>query len=109
MPFESLAFSTWKFVEKFVADREEKQSCLSFQLERNAFLQTLSRFTLLTVTSQVTDIKAKNVACLRTLLTIGQTDGNYLGASWYDVSSLTRHEIHRNEIVELRTSDSQMY
>ena len=54
-------------------------------MERNAFIQALSRFTLLMVTSQVMDIKAKNVACLKTLLSIAQTDGNYLGDAWYEV------------------------
>lgn len=57
-----------------------------FQLERNAFIQALTRFTLLMVTSQVIDIKAKNLACVRTLLSIAQTDGNYLDDAWYDVS-----------------------
>lgn len=37
------------------------------------------------VTSQVMDIKAKNVACLKVLLSIAQTDGNYLGDAWYEV------------------------
>jgi hypothetical protein len=38
------------------------------------------------VTSQVMEIKAKNVECLKTLISIAQTDGNYLGEAWYDVS-----------------------
>ena len=46
------------------------------------------------VTSQVIDIKAKNVACVRTLLTVAQTDGNYLGEAWYDVS--VGLELHAN-------------
>ena len=37
-------------------------------------------------TSQVLDIKAKNVECLKILISIAQTDGNYLGEAWYDVS-----------------------
>ncbi len=56
------------------------------QLERNAFIQALSRFTLLMATSQVMEIKAKNVECLKTLIAVAQTDGNYLGEAWYDVS-----------------------
>ncbi|CAF1001245.1 unnamed protein product, partial [Didymodactylos carnosus] len=55
------------------------------ELERNAFVQALSRFTLLTATSQVTEIKAKNVECLKTLITVAQTDGNYLGEAWYEI------------------------
>jgi brefeldin A-inhibited guanine nucleotide-exchange protein len=37
-------------------------------------------------TSQVMEIKAKNVECLKTLISVAQTDGNYLGEAWYDVS-----------------------
>ena len=37
-------------------------------------------------TSQVMEIKAKNVECLKALISIAQTDGNYLGEAWYDVS-----------------------
>jgi hypothetical protein len=37
-------------------------------------------------TSQVMEIKAKNVECLKTLIAVAQTDGNYLGEAWYDVS-----------------------
>jgi hypothetical protein len=32
------------------------------------------------------EIKAKNVECLKTLISVAQTDGNYLGEAWYDVS-----------------------
>ncbi|CAF3269094.1 unnamed protein product [Rotaria socialis] len=55
------------------------------ELERNAFIQALSRFTLLMATSQVIEIKAKNVECLKILISVAQTDGNYLGEAWYDV------------------------
>ncbi|CAF3751735.1 unnamed protein product [Rotaria sp. Silwood1] len=55
------------------------------ELERNAFIQALSRFTLLTATSQVMEIKAKNVECLKILISVAQTDGNYLGEAWYDI------------------------
>ena len=33
------------------------------------------------------DIKAKNVECLKILISVAQTDGNYLGDAWYDVSN----------------------
>jgi hypothetical protein len=36
-------------------------------------------------TSQVMEIKAKNVECLKTLISVAQSDGNYLGEAWYDV------------------------
>ena len=47
-------------------------------------------------TSQVLDIKAKNVQCLRTLISIAQTDGNYLGEAWYEVSETTLHRPRRS-------------
>ncbi|CAF1187165.1 unnamed protein product [Adineta steineri] len=55
------------------------------ELERNAFIQALSRFTFLMTTSQGMEIKAKNVECLKALISIAQTDGNYLGEAWYDI------------------------
>lgn len=36
--------------------------------------------------SQVLEIKPKNVECLKVLISVAQTDGNYLGEAWYDVS-----------------------
>ena len=48
-------------------------------------------------TSQVLDMKAKNVECLKILISVAQTDGNYLGEAWYDVSwtcTLAIHEYH---------------
>ncbi|CAF4389739.1 unnamed protein product, partial [Adineta steineri] len=54
-------------------------------LERNAFIQALSRFTFLMTTSQGMEIKAKNVECLKALISIARTDGNYLGEAWYDI------------------------
>lgn len=58
------------------------------ELERNAFIQALCRFTLLVTTSQVSEIKTKNVECLKTLIGIAQTDGNYLGEAWYEVRKI---------------------
>ncbi|CAF4312534.1 unnamed protein product [Rotaria socialis] len=55
------------------------------KLELNAFIQALSRFTLLMTTSQVMEIKPKNVECLKTLILVAQTDGNYLEEAWYDI------------------------
>ena len=39
-------------------------------------------------TSQVIEIKAKNVECLKVLISVAQTNGNYLGEAWYDVCRL---------------------
>lgn len=54
-------------------------------LERDAYVQALARFTLLTANSPITEMKAKNIDTIKTLITVAHTDGNYLGTSWLDV------------------------
>ncbi|XP_050545726.1 brefeldin A-inhibited guanine nucleotide-exchange protein 2 isoform X2 [Daktulosphaira vitifoliae] len=54
-------------------------------LERDAYVQALARFTLLTANSPVTEMKAKNIETIKTLITVAYTDGNYLGSSWLDI------------------------
>ncbi|XP_014477211.1 PREDICTED: brefeldin A-inhibited guanine nucleotide-exchange protein 2 [Dinoponera quadriceps] len=54
-------------------------------LERDAYVQALARFTLLTANSPITEMKAKNIDTIKTLITVAHTDGNYLGGSWLDV------------------------
>lgn len=54
-------------------------------MERDAYVQALARFTLLTANSPITEMKAKNIDTIKTLITIAHTDGNYLGSSWLDV------------------------
>ena len=56
-----------------------------FQLERDAYVQALARFTLLTATSPITEMKAKNIDTIKTLISVAHTDGNYLGKSWLEV------------------------
>ena len=55
------------------------------ELERDAYMQALARFTLLTATTPITEMKAKNVECIKALITIAHTDGNYLGKSWHEI------------------------
>lgn len=55
------------------------------ELERNAYVQALARFTLLTANSPITEMKAKNIDTIKTLITVAHTDGNYLGSSWLDI------------------------
>lgn len=59
--------------------------CLLFQLERDAYVQALARFTLLTANSPITEMKTKNIDTIKTLITVAHTDGNYLGKSWLEV------------------------
>ena len=47
--------------------------------------QALARFTLLTANSSITEMKAKNVDTIKTLISVAQTDGNYLGRSWLEI------------------------
>ncbi|KAI5719351.1 hypothetical protein M8J76_008978 [Diaphorina citri] len=54
-------------------------------LERNAYVQALARFTLLTANSPITEMKAKNIETIKTLINVAHTDGNYLGNSWLDI------------------------
>lgn len=54
-------------------------------LERDAYVQALARFTLLTATTPLTEMKAKNVDTIKTLIEVAHTDGNYLGGSWLDI------------------------
>lgn len=54
-------------------------------LERDAYVQALARFTLLTATSPIMEMKAKNIDTIKTLITVAHTDGNYLGTSWLDI------------------------
>ncbi|ETE60342.1 Brefeldin A-inhibited guanine nucleotide-exchange protein 1 [Ophiophagus hannah] len=56
-----------------------------FKLERDAYVQALARFTLLTVSSGITEMKQKNIDTIKTLITVAHTDGNYLGNSWHEI------------------------
>ncbi|XP_029010940.1 brefeldin A-inhibited guanine nucleotide-exchange protein 2 [Betta splendens] len=57
----------------------------SMQLERDAYVQALARFTLLTASSSITEMKQKNIDTIKTLITVAHTDGNYLGSSWHEI------------------------
>lgn len=56
------------------------------QLERDAYVQALARFTLLTASSGIAEMKQKNIDTIKTLITVAHTDGNYLCNSWHEVS-----------------------
>uniref|UniRef100_A0A4W5MZX7 ARF guanine nucleotide exchange factor 1 n=1 Tax=Hucho hucho TaxID=62062 RepID=A0A4W5MZX7_9TELE len=56
----------------------------TIQLERDAYVQALARFTLLTASSGITEMKQKNIDTIKTLITVAHTDGNYLGNSWHE-------------------------
>ena len=57
--------------------------CLfDMDLERNAFVTTLAKFTFL---NNLAEMKPKNVEAIKSLLEIAITDGNNLKASWKEV------------------------
>jgi hypothetical protein len=55
------------------------------QLERDAYMQALTRFTLLTAKSALTEMKEKNIAAIKILITVAIDDGNHLDTNWHDV------------------------
>lgn len=57
--------------------------CLfGLELERNAFVTTLAKFTFL---NNLGEMKPKNVEAIKALLGVAQTEGNYLKGSWREV------------------------
>lgn len=52
--------------------------------QRSAFIQALTRFTLLTAKSSLSEMKAKNIESIKLLITISDEDGNFLDECWYD-------------------------
>ena len=55
------------------------------QVERDAYLQALARFTLLTDNETTSGTKATDIDTIRTLLLVAQRTGNFLGHSWLDI------------------------
>ena len=53
--------------------------------ERDAYIQALNRFTLLTAKSALNEMKAKNVESIKLLINVGVEDGDFLEERWYDV------------------------
>lgn len=58
--------------------------------ERDAFVQALARFTLLTTSQQQntksqSTIRDKNINTIKTLMMVAHSEGNYLSVSWLDV------------------------
>ncbi|TPX47651.1 hypothetical protein SeMB42_g02638 [Synchytrium endobioticum] len=88
--------------------------CLfDMDLEKQAFLSTLSKFTQL---SNLAELRPKNLEAIRTLLEIAVLEGNYLGDTWRDVvvcvSQLEKLQILSggagNDNRVSRSSDDQM-
>jgi brefeldin A-inhibited guanine nucleotide-exchange protein len=79
------------------------------ELERNAFVSTLAKFTFL---NNLGEMKTKNVEAIKTLLDIAVSEGNLLKKSWIDVlrcvSQLERMQLISNgiETPDLRRTTS---
>uniref|UniRef100_A0A663MYU6 ADP ribosylation factor guanine nucleotide exchange factor 2 n=1 Tax=Athene cunicularia TaxID=194338 RepID=A0A663MYU6_ATHCN len=54
-------------------------------LDYNTCFSALARFSLLTASSSITEMKQKNIDTIKTLITVAHTDGNYLGNSWHEI------------------------
>ncbi|KAG8874344.1 guanine nucleotide exchange protein for ADP-robosylation factor [Tulasnella sp. 331] len=69
------------------------------ELERNAFVTTLAKFTFL---NNLGEMKAKNMEAIKTLLDIAVTEGNHLKGSWHEVltcvSQLERMQLISNGV-----------
>ncbi|KAJ6599098.1 hypothetical protein DFH09DRAFT_971185 [Mycena vulgaris] len=52
------------------------------ELERNAFVTTLTKFTFL---NNLGEMKTKNMEAIKTLLDVAVTEGNHLKGSWHEV------------------------
>lgn len=52
------------------------------ETERNAFVSSLAKFTVLNNTREM---RSKNIQCIKTLINIADTDGNFLQDSWIHV------------------------
>ncbi|CAG8473492.1 8719_t:CDS:10 [Cetraspora pellucida] len=57
-------------------------SLFDMELERNAFVTTLAKFTFL---NNLGEMRPKNVDAIKTLLDIALVEGNYLKGSWQEV------------------------
>ena len=55
-------------------------------MERNAYINSLAKFTMLTTSAGLAEMKRKNIESIKCLCAVAYTDGNYLGESWIDVS-----------------------
>ena len=56
------------------------------QLERDAYIKSLAKFTMLTTSVGLAEMKPKNIEVIKSLCNMAYTDGNYLQDSWMDVS-----------------------
>lgn len=66
------------------------------EFERDAYVQALSRFTLLSIQNHVTEMKAKNLEAIKALIHVAHSDGNFLDKSWYKLGFLIGSSINNH-------------
>ena len=59
---------------------------VSMQLIRDAFVQSLAKFTKLTTSTGFIEMQPKHIEVIKTILSVAYTDGNYLQSAWLHVS-----------------------
>lgn len=77
-------------------------------MERDAYIKSLAKFTMLTTSVGLAEMKPKNIEVIKSLCTVAYTDGNYLQDSWIDVSGdwgvyrkcLLRHRVIARDFFE---------
>ena len=74
-----------------------------FTVEREAFVQALARFTLLTDKTNAAEIKTKNIEAIKGLISVAYSDGNHLETSWLDVMKcISQLEAAQNSVSGLK-------
>lgn len=74
--------------------------------ERDAFVSSLAKFTYLTT---LKEMKQKNIECIKALLTIGLSEGNNLGPSWFFVLHCIS-QLERLQLINIRArQDFQVF
>ncbi|KAJ7228691.1 hypothetical protein GGX14DRAFT_614467, partial [Mycena pura] len=73
------------------------------ELERNAFVTTLAKFTFL---NNLGEMKTKNMEAIKTLLDVAVTEGNHLKGSWHEVLTCVSQLEHMQLISGGNDTDS---
>eukprot|EP00128_Syssomonas_multiformis_P004069 Colp12_sorted_trinity150504_noHs@11367 len=82
-------------------------SIFYMELERDAFVQSLAKFTNLgaSAMSSISEMKTKNIEAIKTLLSIAHTEGNYLQRSWYEILKCVS-QLELAQIISSNTSSN---
>ncbi|KAG8687343.1 guanine nucleotide exchange protein for ADP-robosylation factor, partial [Ceratobasidium sp. 394] len=71
------------------------------ELERNAFVTTLAKFTYL---NNLGEMKTKNMEAIKTLLDVAVSDGNHLRGSWHEVLTCVS-QLERMSLIGSKDAD----